>query len=303
MNRLFSLRLDPDPAANPASGAPAVPTALKVGDKDYSSADIQKLIADHQAAQAQVTRLTSIEQNLDALMNAKDAGAEEQATRSLLAAKGRSSSEIDAYINQVKSAAANVARPAAKAKEEDDEVDPIQQQTQQELAALKRSQANAWQVSIKREMEEARNRVLGPDTELGKLLTKAEAAKGVDTIKPMRAMLETQVDMALRTNLREKISRTNDFQVDYLRDAAKDLSASLVQTYRPVLGDPSFLGKSPETAGGEDVLKFLESEPVKAPKWEPGKSNEVSEQLMAFAKDSLKRGMAEEARSKAESLA
>lgn len=236
----------------------------------------------------------------------------EASLRRMMARAGYSHGEIEAYIKESLQAPAPEPRPAAKPKEKavqtaDDEGDD-QGSMDPALEAILRTLASEV-VSLRQKVSEVSGREVGRSAGEMRSRIDQEITKRLDSDEQLATILKkvspdaskardsVTKDVLLMTKelLREK-QRENGGRLDpsWIGAAVEKATAEVGTRYRTVIGDPSTLGRTPETVA--EATRFLKTEPVKAPEFKAGETSlaDLREQSRQWATDALSRDLAKE---------
>lgn len=296
------------------------PDPSGAGGGEPSIEDLKKQVAAMQAAMDQMKKEKEVtDADLTHAINLVRLDTEpekvEASLRRMMAKAGYSHGEIEAYIAEtLHGEPPEDAVPEAPARQ------PAKQPAKQpqgaqggandgELAQVLRALASEI-VDLKKEMGTMASREVGRsgkemrtqmDTRISALL---DSSKELNTIvgklspdaSKAKETLRKDALLFAKENLKGK-QRENGGRLDpaWIDEAVKEAVAEVGTRYRTVIGDPSEIGRTPETVA--EATRFLKTEPVKAPEFVPGKTSltDIREQSRAWATDTIARAMAEKA--------
>jgi DNA-binding transcriptional MerR regulator len=167
--------------------------------------------------------------------------------------------------------------------------------TPQELEVLARTLEQMRANFIRKELASALDNVLQTDKDCNKILKAIESRPTPDPAvkEKAKSVVRTKIEREALDILRSQREKAGGmFDESWIPDAVSQAAKAVVEEYRSVIGDFSFLGKTPETVSEED--RILSAPPVPAPKFTPGKrTGDYEAELEKHTVDLIQRMMLE----------
>lgn len=274
----------------------AVP--IKVGDQEFDQAAVEALLkekADLEKYRKYGRRLMLGDGTFD-----KD---REEAVRHLMTDAQFEPGAIDQYVDAQKIGAEvgeegegteeepEVTDPEPKPKPkagggEPDERDKMIDELRARLDAVEQQSEGERTRRLEGKLDSAVGAALDSNKDLGTLLKRGTELNGVEGDDLRRAHFQNSIRQQTAANLRKRKAAGGMYQEGWLKEEADKAAVQVANEYRSVIGDPSLLGRAPETGTGEDQL--VPTEPPKKPEAAKGDgAPEVFEKARNYTEGTL----------------
>lgn len=249
---------------------------------------------------AELQRTWQHTQNL--LRSGVDPGVLEESIRHVMSRAGHSQGDIDDYVRSLRSGGQESGtvdeniEPKGGSKGEELEGDEVGG-LRKEIEALQQQMVRQKQDALVRELNASVERALDTTEGFGTLLDRASQVDGKDdkdASANRRRLVLDDIRRETTDLLRQRRAKNGGNWSDaWIPEEANRAAVAVLKKFRAVaIGDPSRLGRAPETEAGEDV--WTTRKPVPAPEYKPGMTPDAAQaQVRDYAVDHLLRGLRE----------
>lgn len=156
----------------------------------------------------------------------------------------------------------------------------------QRLEQMEREVGGEKTRRIEQELESAVKGALDGNKDLATVLERSREVNGAESDGARREYFLDEVRRQTAENLRRRKASGGTYRPEWLVEEAGKAATVVAERIRSVIGDPSQLGRAPETVAGAD--EFVRRDPPKKPQFQKGEgSPEVLEKARAYTEGTL----------------
>lgn len=294
------LFFDPDP--DPAAGdpPPAKDANVSVDKATYDklmaeAGQVEGLKADIESGKKQLEGLNQNWEATKSLLNSStEPAAREQNLRHVMTSAGYSPEQITEYL-------ASQSPKPTQDPVEGGEKDPLEDPRIDDLTKQMKHQQDQLATQRQGQMKEMLNRStatsLDNSKDLGSILSalkgrEEDEAKGIEVSDKAKSQILGEIERETLSRLQSRRAQTGQWNDSWFDEESVKAAETVFDRYRTVIGDPSMLGRAPETVSGTERL--LKTKPVPAPEWVSGKEvGAMQKEARDFTTDTFLRMAAE----------
>lgn len=279
------------PAPEPASGSESPPPSAEVQNinldakvqVDGSEVTVGQLIDVARHA----VELNEYNQHASTLMkHDSDDAAKENAVRYLMGQEGYETEQINEYLQTIQGVGGTEETPQQEGQQEMN--DPRVQENQQRLQQLEQSSRQMNVDFLRQNLNATVEEVMASNEKVQTLINRGrdlDPGNEADRLASIRRQVENQ----LVENVRSRKTKGESFNLNWFKEEGTKSADIVYDRVRSVIGDPNKIGRSPETASGEESF-YVGQKPVDPPKFESGDNvGTVETKVREYNVDTLSR--------------
>ena len=244
-----------------------------------------------QRLQAENERLQAMQENTRRLMDPATAPSyKKEAARSLLIAQGHDPADVEEWV-QIYDESTQEALQETPMEDTEVTFDNEDPQARKMAAELEEQLNQIRARNLKESMEKQISSAMDSHNDLKVLKEWINSTRSSEDLSSVFSNISENVRQSALENLRTKRNMEGRFDESWLEEAVNKAAAKVAKDLLTVIGDPSKIGRVPETAGQTETLS--RRKPVELPDNKGKSFGEVEGQLRDWTTDQILRSLSD----------